>query len=335
MKHKLLMMSLIGIFAIGGLVSCDNGNSIDIGILQLVSATPLNKVAESFESTIENSEFAKTHKINFTLRNPEADEATMSTMATNLVSNSDMVLGIATSASQSLKKASKSLDKNIPVLFSAVTDPVDANLVTSTTSANGTNVSGVSDMGDPKKSMELIDTHFSSTLTSKKVAFIYNSGESNSIQQVSLAKAKMNDLGWSVVDKSVAMETEIETTLNNLGSDVKMLYYPTDNMCAKYKASIAKVAKEKNLFVCCGDSSLVSTGGALFSLGVDYSSLGVQVGEMALKILSGENKIEDTVVGFASKLPLVVNPSLAASWGVTLPESLVAAADEVVEVVSE
>jgi putative ABC transport system substrate-binding protein len=329
MKTKAFVLP-IAMLAIAALAGCNSGSSteVKIGILQLVSATPLNAVNDNFQSTILASDWAKTHTPVFTVQDPQLDEATMATMATNLVANSSLVLGIATGASQALKSAASKAGSSIPILFSAVTDPVGANLVATTTAAPGGNVSGCSDMGPVDESMQLINTHFSTI--KKTVAVIYNTGESNSVQQITIAKAALGALGWSVLDKAVAAETEITSSLDTIPDDVKMLYFPTDNMCASNASAIAKFAKERQIFVCCGDSSLVSADDALFSLGVDYSNLGTQVGEMALQILSGEKTVGELPVGFATNFPLVVNERAAEAWGVTLPASLIAAANEVI-----
>ncbi len=328
MKKNLIALSAA--LALCALSSCGKSSTIHIGILQLVSAPPLNAVAENFEAEIKASDWAKGKTIEFDLQNPQADETTMATMATKLASSSDLVLSIATSASQAMKQAIGKLDKEIPLVFSAVTDPVGANLVTTTTAAPGSFVTGVSDMGDPKKSMDLIADNFPSI--AKKIGMIYNTGESNSRQQIALATAEAEAKGWTVFDKAVSSETEIATSLAGLGDDVKMLYYPTDNMCASNTAQIAKFCKERGVFACCGDSSLVATatGGALFSLGVDYASLGTQAGSLALSILDGTKKASECTVEFANKLPLVVNTKVATDWGVTLPQSLISAADEVI-----
>lgn len=183
-------------------------------------------------------------------------------------------------------------------------------------------------MGDPAKQMDIVATNFADT--NKKIAMIWNTAESNSIQQITLAKAEAQANGWSVIEKAVSQETEIETSLSSIPDDVKFLYYPTDNMCASNSAIIAKVAKAKKLFVTCGDVTMLDSdvASAIFSLGVDYNTIGVQTGDLAVSILSGETKIEDSKV-IRPDLQLVVSKTIADSWGVSLPQSLLDAADQV------
>jgi putative tryptophan/tyrosine transport system substrate-binding protein len=332
MNHKLFKLSSTLLLAAASLASCNSSSSVKIGILQLVSAPPLNAVNDGFQKVISESDWAKNHTVEFNVQNPQLNQSTMATMATNLAANSSMVLGIATSASQSLKTAVSKSGVTIPVLFSAVTDPVSANLVTTTSAPTGTNVSGVSDMGDPKASFDVIDTYFASSVTNKSVAVIYNTSETNSIQQITLFKEEAAAKGWSVLDKAITEATQIETSLNAIPDDVKLLWYPTDNTVADNYATVAKVSKAKHLVAFGSDLSMLTSGGAIVAKGVDYNALGEQTGKLALSILSGEKKVEETQVGFAATIPLEVNTKLAADWGVSLPEALVqaAAADEVV-----
>lgn len=325
MNHKLFKFSSTLLLAAASLSSC-NSSSVKIGILQLVSAPPLNAVNDGFQQVIKESEWAKTHSVEFNVQNPQLNQSTMATMATNLAANSSMVLGIATSASQSLKTAVSKSGTSIPVLFSAVTDPVNANLVSTTSGPTLTNVSGVSDMGDPKASFDVIDTYFSSSVSNKTVAVIYNTSETNSIQQITLFKQEAAAKNWTVLDKAVTEATQIETSLNAIPDEVKLLWYPTDNTVADNYATVAKISKAKHLIAFGSDLSMLTSGGAVIAKGVDYNALGKQTGELALSILTGAKKVEETQVGFAAEIPLQVNTKLAASWGVTLPSDLVLAA---------
>jgi putative ABC transport system substrate-binding protein len=325
MNHKLFKFSSTLLLAAASLSSC-NSSSVKIGILQLVSAPPLNAVNDGFQQVIKESEWAKTHSVEFNVQNPQLNQSTMATMATNLAANSSMVLGIATSASQSLKTAVSKSGTSIPVLFSAVTDPVNANLVSTTSGPTLTNVSGVSDMGDPKASFDVIDTYFSSSVSNKTVAVIYNTSETNSIQQITLFKQEAAAKNWTVLDKAVTEATQIETSLNAIPDEVKLLWYPTDNTVADNYATVAKISKAKHLIAFASDLSMLTSGGAVIAKGVDYNALGKQTGELALSILTGAKKVEETQVGFAAEIPLQVNTKLAASWGVTLPSDLVLAA---------
>jgi putative tryptophan/tyrosine transport system substrate-binding protein len=309
--------------------SCSSSSDIRIGILQLVTATPLTAVNESFQATILASDFVakEGHTVEFTIRNPEANATTMASMAAQLATSSDLILSIATNATLAQKQAITTAGVDIPLIFSAVTDPVGAGIISSA-SAHDENIAGVSDMGPVDETIDLITNNFDSL--PHTLGLIYNTLESNSIAQIATAKTELAAKGWSFEEKTATSTTEVETAMRGFSDSTKIVFYPTDNLMAQSDTVIAQVAKEKELFVACGDSSLVSDGGALFSLGVDYSDLGVQTANVALEVLTDSAIAKDIPLGTASKFPLVVNTALATEWGLTLPASLVSEADEVI-----
>ncbi len=294
------------------LSSCGNGKRI--GVLQLATHPALNKVLDGFKDSLNSNNVEYT----LTVQNPEGQEAQIASMASNLVLGNELVLGIATSASQGLKKASEDNGSNVPVLFSAVTDPVGANLVSKNTAPGG-NVSGCSDMGPVNESIDLLSTYFTSI---DSVACLYNISEQNSKQQVAIAKTRIESKGWTFVDKGINSATLVSSTVSSLPDTVDAIYIPTDNMIAGAIASVASSAKSKKLLVVCGDSSMIE-GGGILGLGVDYFNLGQRVGLMAVDILLNGKKVGDIDVGYATEWPLTVNKKMADEWGIELPQSLI------------
>lgn len=316
-KNFTSIISLGLLVTMSSLTSCQSSGR-QIGILQLATHPDLDKVTEGFKAVLNE------HSISYTINmsNPEGKESLIPSMASNLVLKNELVLGIATSASQGLKKAADDKGLSIPILFSAVTDPVGAGLVDNITNP-GKNVSGCSDMGPVKESIDLLD-YFSGIDT---VAGLYNISESNSQYQIGLAKNEVNEKGWTFVDASINSDTLIESKINSLSDSVDAIYIPTDNMIAKAISNVAKAAKARHLVVICGSESMVEVGG-IAALGVDYLSLGRSTGELAVKILNGEAKVGDLAVAYASKFPLTVNKKLADEWGVTLSDELIAEAQK-------
>ncbi|MCI2111571.1 MAG: ABC transporter substrate-binding protein [Bacilli bacterium] len=306
------------------LTGCGGTNAVKIGILQLVTATPLNRVESSFESTMKGSEFAKGNEIEFDLQNPEANDATMTTMASLLAEESDIVLTIATNSTLAVKNAIDKGDNDIPLVFSAVTDAVESGIVSTNEAGRKENITGVSDKGDGTAPfMDELIAGFSS-FASHKIGLIYNSTESNSVQQIEEAKAEISAKGWEYEEKTVTKDSEIETVCNSFSAPI--LYYPTDNLLVSNKAIVSKVAKEKGLIVATSDPSTAETD-ALVAHGVDYSDIGAAAAEVVERILSG-TKASDIAVEVPSGR-LVVNETLAEEWGLSLPEALISEADSV------
>lgn len=324
MKKGLLALPLL--LATVSLGACAS-DTVDIGVLQLVTATPLNLVETNLEETIKASDWGKKKNLKFNLQNPEANSATMATMATLLAQNSDIVVTIATNSTLAVKNAIEKGDNDIPLVFSAVTDAVASSIITSNAAGRPENITGVSDKGDGTAPFmdEIIDG-FADAGIVKKIGLFYNSTESNSIEQITDAKAEITKKGWTYEEKTVTKDSEISTVCNSFTAPI--IYYPTDNLLVSNKAIISGIAKEKGLFIATSDPSTAESGDALFSHGVDYADIGVSAGETVADIL-GNGKSASSIAVKTPAGRLAVNKTAAKDWDLVIPEALVNEADVV------
>ncbi len=206
-----------------------------VGILQLVQHVALDQANKGFQDqlSVRMNEAGKT--VNVLDRNANGDESNNVTIADTFVSqNVDLIYTIATSSSQAA--ATATAEKNIPVVFNAVTDPVDAGLVESL-DAPGKNVTGVTDMNPVDKQIDLI-----AELLGKsdiKIGFLYTSAETNSVMQVNMAKAHCDAKGYSYAEKGIVDMNDIESALSALLKEgVDAVYIPTDNVLANASAFV-------------------------------------------------------------------------------------------------
>lgn len=216
----------------------ESGADYTIGILQLVQHVALDLTNEGFKDQLSVRMDAANKTVKILDQNAAGDQSNNMTIASNFVSQDvDLIYAIATSAAQAAKTATE--DTDIPVLFNAVTNPVDAGLVDSLTAPGG-NVSGVSDMNPVEAQIELIRE-----LTGKetiKVGLLYTSAEVNSQYQVSIAKAYCEEKGYTYVEKGIGDLNDIEAafiTLSQAGVDA--IYIPTDNALASGIANVHSV----------------------------------------------------------------------------------------------
>jgi len=329
MKKKLLFSSLLVTSLLIGsaLTSCGDDNGVkSIGILKFVDDTPLNLAQDGFIEGLKEKGFVDKETININLQNPNADSSKNTSMASNLVLSNDLVFGIATPSAVALKA---SVDKNgleTPVLFTAVTDPVGAKLVNSMKNHED-NVCGMSDMTDVNlilnalKEFETIDT----------IGILYNISESNSQFQVEQMKNSIKEK-WSslnVVDKGVSDDNMIKNAISSMPDSVDAIYIPTDNHIADAIKQVREVAKTRKFITICADASL-TTDGAMIGIGVDYATLGKEVGYMAASILSGEKTAKDIDCKFQEEPITYINLDIAKEAGITIPDSLINSADKVI-----
>lgn len=296
--------------------SGDGASSYKIGISQLVQHPALDAATAGFQKAFEDAGV----DVEFDVQNANGEQATAVTIAQTFASQDlDLVLAVATPAAQALAQAIT--DK--PVLFTAVTDAVAAELVDSN-EAPGANLTGTSDMAPIDAQLELLKELVPDA---KKVGIVYASGEVNSQVQVEAAEAAAPDLGLEIVSTTVTTANDIQQATEALG-DVDAIYVPTDNMVVSGIASLVQVAEAKQIPVIGAESGTVE-GGAVATLGIDYEQLGYQTGEMALKILQDGGDPATMPVEVSKTFTYVVNPGAAERMGVTIPQEILDQAETV------
>ncbi|WP_034649833.1 ABC transporter substrate-binding protein [Corynebacterium vitaeruminis] len=296
--------------------SSASGDTYKIGINQLVQHPALDSATAGFKKAFEDAGI----NADFEEQNANGEQATALTIAQNFATeNLDLVLAVATPAAQAT--AQNITDK--PVLFTAVTDPVTAELVKSN-DAPGGNVTGTSDVAPIKDQLELLKKLVPDT---KKIGIVYASGEVNSQVQVDQVKSEAQPMGIEVATQTVSSVNEIQQAVEALG-DVDAIYVPTDNMVVSGISSLVQVAEQKKIPVVAAEAGTVE-GGAVATLGIDYEKLGEQTGKMAIDILKNGKNPAEMPVETASDFTYVINEDAAKAQGVTIPQDILDKAERV------
>lgn len=304
-----------------GLAACGNTNNATedgkktVGILQLVEHGSLDAAYEGFKEGLAEGGYKEGENLTLEYQNAQNSQDNLKSMSEKLVKNSpDLLLGIATPAAVSL--ANETTD--IPIVVTAVTDLVEAKLA-DTNEAPGRNITGTSDMVPIDKQIQLL---LSIVPDAKTIGIMYNAGEANSKIQADLAEKALKDAGVDVKVLTANTTNDVQQVTTSLAKDVDGIYVPTDNTFASAAAVVGEVAKETKTPIVAGSVEQVEDG-ALATFGIDYKSLGKQTGELAAKILDGDEMPATTPVETANKLELVVNQEMATALGID-PESIVA-----------
>ncbi|AZP03433.1 ABC transporter substrate-binding protein [Jeotgalibaca ciconiae] len=290
----------------------DTKESLSIGILQLMDHESLNASRKGFVDVLEEAGYAEGENLTIDYQNAQGDQANLQTMSERLSGNNDLILAIATPAAQSLAN----IEKDIPILFTAVTDPVDAGLVESL-DAPGANITGTTDAGPIAEQVELL---LSVAPEAENIGIIYNSSEPNSVIQAEQAGSILEVKGKNVITKTVSSTNDVQQVMESLAQDVEGIYIPTDNTLASTMATVAQVAINYSLPVVAASTEQVLAGG-LATYGINYYELGRQTGEMALEILENGADPSSLSVESSQKLELVVNEEMAEALGID-PESI-------------
>ena len=323
-KTKLAAIFTAGALALAGCSSDDgnggNGASGDdtykIGINQLVQHPALDAATAGFKEAFDDAGV----DVEFDEQNANGEQSTALTIAQGFAGDDlDLVLSVATPAAQ----ATAQNIQDTPVLFTAVTDPVSAELIDSL-EAPGANVTGTSDVAPVDQQLDLLKELVPDA---EKVGIVYASGEVNSQVQVDAAKEAAESRDLEIVTQTVTNVTEIPQAVQALG-DVDAFYVPTDNLVVSGIASLVQAAEGSKTPVIAAEAGTVE-GGAVATLGIDYTELGRQTGEMALRILRDGEDPATMPVESAKDFTYMVNEDAAERQGVTIPEAILSEAETV------
>ena len=305
----LILSSLMLLFCgkIDEVSNKDSGNknsgtneTYKIGITQIATHPSLDLVKQGFKKAFEEAGL----KANFDEKNAEGTIANATLIANGYKTDKkDLVLGIGTPSAQALVNTIT----DIPVLFSAVTDPESAKLLNK-------NVTGTSDRLDNVG--EQLDLLLKLKPEVKKIAVLYNPSEQNSVVQVKEIEAKAKEKNLEVMLQGVSSLAELSQATKNALIETDALYLPTDNLVVSGIKLITSEAKSAKKPVISSENSSVEAG-ALFTMGLDYFELGKRTGEMAIEILKGK-PAEQIPYELSKKMTLYVNETTAIELGLDL-----------------
>ena len=315
MIKKILLVFVVLLTALS-VVSCNKEEKVTVGILLTATHSALDNAKDGFIEALKANGYEDAE---FVVRNPEGDSTTMNSMATELVRKSDIVLGIGTPAAVALQSARDAEEIDITVLFTAVTDPVSAGLMSDP--AKPIDITGTNDMNPVADQVDLI---LELAPGIKKLGVLYNVAETNSQVQAEMVKAQAAKKGVEVVVKTVseAIEISAATTALIQTEGVEAIYLPTDNLMAANMPAVAAVADELKVPTVCGESGMVAAGGTI-TYSINYKALGYLTGEMAAKILSGTpcSNVPSTSVD-ATGLEVAINDNSIENLGIEVPQSI-------------
>ena len=308
-----LMLSLAGCSQTGCSSSSGEAETLRIGIIQPMEHESLDAAREGFVQALADHGYTDGDTIVLDYQNAQGDSSALLTISQRFVGDDcDLVLAIGTGAAQSIA----SQTSEIPVLITAVTDPVDAGLVQSS-EAPGTNVTGTNDMNPIREQLELIPEILPDAQT---VGLLYTSSEDNSILQIEEAKAILEEMNLDYVEQTVTGSNDVQQAVQSIVTRCDAIYIPTDNTFASAMPLVGSVVMESGTPVICGATGMVEAGG-LITLGLNYYNLGYQTGEMAVQVLEGADPASMPVQS-QNQYDYVVNEEMLSALGMELPQSL-------------
>ncbi|MGD9509152.1 MAG: ABC transporter substrate-binding protein [Geminicoccaceae bacterium] len=293
-----------------------------VAVTAIVEHPALDAARDGIKEALAAEGFVDGETITFIYESAQGNPATAAQIARKLVGEAPAVIvPISTPSAQAVVGATR----DIPVVFTAVTDPVGAKLVADARHPGG-NVTGMSDLSPIGKHLDLVKEIVPGV---QRLGVIYNPGEANSLTLLELLKAEAPARGIEIEEAPAPRSSDVLPAAQSLVGQAEAIYVPTDNTVVTALEAIVQVGQQNKLPVIAGDTDSVPRG-AIAALGFNYGDVGRQTGRIVARVLKGE-KPGDIPVEGVEITELVVNPKAAEAMGVTLPEALVAKAETVVQ----
>ncbi len=313
---------ILSIFLFLSIVSFAQAKTYKISVNQFVEHPALDAVLKGFQDSFKDGNI----KVKYSIHNAQANMATANQIANQIVGeDADLVLAIATPSAQACAQAIKKAPhmQRIPLLFSAITDPISAGLVKSLTRP-GKNITGVSDLLPMDKHMDMVMTFFPRL---NNLGVIYNAGEANSKKLVKMMREEGKKRNFNVVEAAISKSSEVYQATKGLVGRCDAVYVPTDNTVVSALESVVKVCIQSMMPLFAADTDSVKRG-AVAAMGFDYYKHGRQTGDMAIRILKGQNPAT-TAVETQEELKLFINLKYAKKMGVKTPKKIISRADKI------
>ncbi len=293
-----------------------------VAVTAIVEHPALDAVRDGVQAALKAEGFESGKNLKWQYQSAQGNTGTAAQIARKFVGDKpDAIVAIATPSAQAVVASTKT----VPVVFSAVTDPVAAKLVPNWEPSK-TNVTGVSDLLALDKQMDLVKKVVPAA---KRIGMVYNPGEANSVVVVKELQKLLPTLGMTLVEAAAPRSVDVSSAARSLIGKVDVIYTSTDNNVVSAYEALVKVGQDAKIPLVASDTDSVKRG-AVAAYGINYRDLGEQTGRMVARILKGEapGAIKPEV---STKMELFVNPGAAEKQGIKLSDALIKSATEVVK----
>ncbi len=322
MKTRTLLSAALAVLGMGLMAQPTLAASKHVAITQIVEHPALDACRQGVQDALADAGYKVGDNLKWSYESAQGNPATAAQVAKKFAGDSpDLIVAISTPSAQTVAASAR----HIPLVFTAVTDPLGAKLVNNMDKP-GKLITGVSDLSPINKHMELVQQIVPGA---KRLGVLYNPGEANSVTLVNLVKDSAQALDMTVVEAAATKSGDVLAAARSLVGKVDVIYIPLDNTVVSALEAVIKVAEQSKLPIISGDTDSVKRG-TIAALGFNYYDVGQQTGKMVARILNGE-KPGDIAVEQVQTLELYLNPGAAERMGVTLSATMLSQAKEVVK----
>lgn len=310
----LCIAMLAGFAACGASGEPEENKTYKVGVVQLMQHDALDAATEGFEEALKA---ALGDKVTVEVQNASGDSNACSTIVNSFVSAGvDLIMANATPALQAAAQGTTT----IPVLGTSVTEYGVALDIENFNGTVGGNISGTSDLAPLDKQVEMLVELFPDA---KNVGLLYCSAEPNSKYQVEQVEKFLKEKGINSTRYPFSDSNDIAAVTTSACATSDVIYIPTDNTAAASTGVVDGICRPKKIPVIAGEEGICS-GCGVATLSISYYELGKITGEMAAKILTGEEDVSTMAIAYDENYQKKYNPEICKELGITPPEDYVA-----------
>lgn len=327
MKNKLYILMFLVIFIL--IAGCnkkaaennDNKSAFKVGIAVINNHPALLEIEKGIIDELK----AQNMNVIIDSQNANNDANIINAIASKFASDKkDLSIGIATPAAVAL--ANSITDR--PVLFATVNDPIGAGLVDSFDKGKN-NVTGLCDALPIREHLKI----YHSIYPFKKLGFIYNGAEKNSITMLKTTQEVCDEMGIELLPITIYNPAEVNMAAESLVSRVDAFYVVTDNTLVSGLTALITAAANNKKPIFSEDYTSAVNGGILYAIGFDYYKAGRKTGKMAVEILKGKapNKMPVTFMEYPEESVVIVDMDRAKALNIEIPKELITENTKIIE----
>ncbi len=295
---------------------------IVVGVSKFVSHPALDAVEQGIQDELAARGY---DNIAYDLQNANADVSTARQIASKFKADRvDVAVGIATPTAQALKSA---MDE-IPIVYTAITDPVSAGLVEALDRGES-GIAGVSHRTPVQRQIE-----FMMELRSiRALGHVYSSGEANAVFLADQTERACENLGIEFVSQTITNPSEVRQATQSIINRVDTIYVSTDNQVVSALSALTDVAMQNDVPVLSADPASAATNEVFVAWGFDWYHIGRISGELIDRVLNGEDtaSIPTVLVDDPAQMDMTLNLDVASALGISIPQEVVEQAGRIVE----
>lgn len=315
---KRLICIITAIIALGSMTisakPAKKQKKLKIGIAKIVQHPALDQIEIGIQDRLKELGI----DADFNLQNANGDVGTAAQIASLYKSqNVDIAVGIATPVAVALANTIK----NKPVIFSCITDPVGAGLVTDVEHGYR-NVTGLSDALPTVEDIKL----FKELTGIKTLGYIYTSNEANSISSLEQVKEGCAKAGLELITQSITKSDEVKQAAESIVNRVDGIYLTTDNTVFSALPALIGVFNKAKKPIYSADVTGAMTGGIAIASGFNYYKAGLATGDIIKEIVVDGKKPAQIPVKFITKpsdKDLLFDLDALRDCGITIPQSYI------------